>query len=285
MLAKIILICKLIGSIFTFSSRGLSFAIHSRIHRFTYHGISEPRKIVIIGASFAGYQAACLLANSVPTGYQVVIIEQHSHFNFTWVFPRFCVVEGHEHKALVPYGSFLSKVPRDSYHWIRGTVSKIVPAEHNNDGYVELETGEQVAFAYLLIATGSSASAPSRLTSHDKTNAMQELRDLQNRIKTAQNILVLGGGPAGIEIAADAKAQYPEKTVTLAHSRPTLLNSKFGSRLHSVTVEKLNALGVDLILGERLKILDEQSFGEVELTSGEKIPYDCLVSQVYCKKY
>lgn len=44
----------------------------------------------------------------------------------------------------------------------------------------------------------------------------------------AKNIAVIGGGAVGVELATDIKSYYPEKSVTLVHSRtppPTIWRS------------------------------------------------------------
>lgn len=105
----------------------------------------------------------------------------------------------------------------------------------------------------------------------------QVLRDMQRRLKTANDIVILGGGPAGVELAADSKALYSEKKVTLVHSRTTLLNTRFGSKLHKFATKELEKLGVDLVLGDRLSVVDEKFPGDLVLSSGKKLPCDCLV--------
>jgi hypothetical protein len=72
--------------------------VASTIHRYRYDLVDSPKNNVIVGASFAGYHTAVGLANSVPAGYQVVVIEKSSHFQFTRVFPRFSVINGHNTK-------------------------------------------------------------------------------------------------------------------------------------------------------------------------------------------
>lgn len=273
----LLLIGKVLGLMLAFSYNRLHLGITTWLHRLTYRRVPEPRNIVIIGASFSGYQVAYCLANSVPTGYQVVIIEKNSHFQFTWVFPRFCVVEGHEHKAFVPYGPFLSGAPQSSYRWVKSQVERIKAAENGEGGHVQLRSGERIAFEYLVLATGLSAGPPSRLGLKEKQEGIQVLRDVQKRLKTANDIVILGGGPAGVELAADTKALYSEKKVTLVHSRTTLLNTRFGSKLHKFATKELEKLGVDLVLGDRLSVVDEELPCDLILSSGKKLPCNCLV--------
>lgn len=58
------------------------------------------------------------------------------------------------------------------------------------------------------------------------------------------------------------------------HSHETLLNAHFGASMRQHVLTELETLGVCVILGERLSMSET---GEVTLSTGEKIPCDCLV--------
>lgn len=149
-------------------------------------------------------------------------------------------------------------------------------------GFVVLRSGQRIKYEYLVVATGSVAGLPSRVGREDKADGIQLFREMQDRIQAAKDVVVLGGGPAGVEIAADAKALYPEKNVTLLHSQKRLMNASFGPKMHEVAVKELEKLGVNLVLGERAQIPDDtETVGEIILNSGKRIPYDCLVRSSY----
>ncbi|KAK1139224.1 hypothetical protein N8T08_001154 [Aspergillus melleus] len=253
MLAKILLVCKALGLTFQQIYTHLSLALSPRLHRLTYRSVEHPRNVVVIGASFAGYHAARCLASSLPTGYRVVIIEKNTHLQVTWVLPRFSVVRGHEHKAFIPYGSYLSTVPRGSYEWMRDTAEQILVDDYGR-GKVQLRLGEAIDFEYLVIATGASAALPSRVGVTTKREGLELLTVEQDKLAVATDVIVLGGGPAGIELAGDAKSRYPEKNVTLVHSRKSLLNDNFGPTLAKRAFEELVNVGVSVKLEERANV-------------------------------
>ncbi|CZR65582.1 uncharacterized protein PAC_15482 [Phialocephala subalpina] len=111
---------------------------------------------------------------------------------------------------------------------------------------VSLRSGNEIDYAYLVIATGSWGG---------KSN----------------DVVVLGGGPAGVELAADAKEYYPHKNVTLIHSRKQLLQN-FDAKLHHVAIKTLQELGVNVMLGERLSA-DAQGEADLSLHTRQTIPY------------
>ncbi|KGO60944.1 FAD-dependent pyridine nucleotide-disulfide oxidoreductase [Penicillium expansum] len=264
-----ILIFKFVRVVFVAVGNAINRKIASTIHRYRYNLVDPPKNIVIIGASFAGYHAAKLLANSVPTGYQIVVIEKSSHFQFTWVFPRFSVVNGHEHKAFIPYGPFLKGAPKGSWRMIQDTVLEVSPRT------ISLQSGVKLDYEFLVLATGSQASSPSRLNVNEKNEGIKVLQSLQNQIRKASDMVIVGGGPAGVELATDVKSVNPHKNVTLIHSRKTLL-SNFGTKVHDVALEALEGFGVCVILGERVQTHSEDN-GSVVLGTGAEIPCDLLV--------
>lgn len=83
-------------------------------------------------------------------------------------------------------------------------------------------------------------------------------------------------------MATDIKDRYPEKSVTLIHSRLQLMNT-FHPRLHEIVLDRCNELGINLILGDRVKVppsgfpTDPTSIFDVELTSGRKVSTNLAV--------
>lgn len=90
-------------------------------------------------------------------------------------------------------------------------------------------------------------------------------------------------------MASDIKDYYPNKSVTLIHSRTQLMN-RFHPKLHEMVAERLHELGVEVILNDRVKIPEGgfpsngQTF-DVELTSGRKVPADFVVSIHFLRSY
>lgn len=250
--------------------------------------LPQTKNIVIIGGNFAGHYVARSLLRHLPrrsrSPFRVVVVEPSSHFNFTWVFPRYSVLPGHEHKAFIPYDAFLSRrssspspsSPSSSsspmLRWIRDWATEITPK------HVVLKGGERIPYAYLVVATGSSVESglPSRANETDKRAAMRRLRDLQDGIRRAGRVVVVGAGAAGVELAADARSLYPGKSVALVHSRDAVMH-RFGPKLQARALAELRGLGVEVVLGERVVGEDVDGSGTVTLRSGRVMGCDYLV--------
>jgi NADH dehydrogenase FAD-containing subunit len=271
MLRTLLIISKVLFAAIPLIQRQLTRDLHAFLHRRTYKPVANPQNVVVIGGSYGGLWLAKQLANSLPTGYRVVLIEKRSHFNFTWIFPRVSVVENHEHKAFVPYGPGLAGLPEGSLLFKRGVANSM------DEKSVTLQDGATIEYKFLAIATGSTGAEPWGSDLEDKREGIDAFQKMQNKIRAAKNLLVVGGGAVGVELAADVKDMYPEKTVTLVHSREKLLNS-FGPKLHEYAMAELLESGVDVYLGERVteNFVDGVA-GFVSLKSGVQVYFDLLV--------
>ncbi|GKU12367.1 unnamed protein product [Fusarium langsethiae] len=232
------------------------------------------KNIVIVGASFAGWWAIQTLANYLPhgSGYQIVVIEPNSHFQFSWVIPRFCVVEGHEDKAFIPYDRWRKGMPPGLVQWVKGRVVS------TSQTHVKLQAGEEIPYEYLVVATGSEVEEglPSRVNHTEKGEGVRRLREMQAAVKAAKSIVVVGGGAAGVEVATDAKDLYPEKKVTIVHSRDALMH-RFGKDLQEEALKWMKQLEVDVILGERV-VAEDANAGTVTLRSGTVLECDKFIN-------
>lgn len=203
------------------------------------------------------------------------MIEKNSNFNFTWLWPRMVAVPGHNHKSFIPYPDKPAGAPEGIFTFIQGTVDKI------EEDRVTLVSGENINYSHLCVATGSSPRFPQGLAPSSKSASVEYFGNLQNQVKTAQRIVLVGGGPVGVEIATDAKTRYPKKDVVLIHSRDRLANN-FGRRVHEAAMTACNDLKIRMCLDERPAVPADttHSQGSLVLKSGEKIEYDLLVSKL-----
>ena len=280
MFEKATLIAKLVGYSVVLIWGEISHAFNAFLvrRRAQWFGATpaadRTRNIVIVGASFAGYHVARLVARSLPPNspYRVVVVEPNSHLHFTWVLLRFCVVKGHENQAFIPYGGYVAGAPDGAIRWVTGRATSVTRRA------VTVEGGEDIPYDMLVIATGSKVKEglPSRLNCTDRNEGMERMRAMQDGIAAAQTIVVVGGGAAGVELATDAKALYPEKKITLIHSRSAVMH-RFGRILQVAAKEGLEKLGVEVVLEDR--VVAEDAVGKVvTLQSGRTIPCDFFAS-------
>lgn len=159
--------------------------------------------------------------------------------------------------------------------------------EELRENEVELGSGQIFKFDYVVIATGARQAPPAKLLSSTKREECDELQDLQKAIREAGSIALVGGGAVGVQLAGDIKTFYPEgKRVTLIHSRSELLNSFESSSLHEYVVEKLQKLGVEVVLSERPDLGDRKEGQRWEAKTlrfkdGREEAFDLVVSLTF----
>ncbi|KAJ7929931.1 FAD/NAD-P-binding domain-containing protein [Mycena leptocephala] len=230
--------------------------------------------ILVIGGSYVGLKFIDTIAPEVYQTHNTVLLEKNSHFEHIFAFPRLGVIPINPNKAFVPYDNAFHAAPPGSTSLVRGVASQILSDK------VVLQSGESVPYEYLVMATGTGFPP---LRSRTKVDGIEFSKALQARVKESDRIVVVGGGAYGVQLATDAKEFHPSKSVTLIHSRDQILN-RFHPELHSVIMKRLSALGIQVILGQRVKMPPTGQFPitgpsyNVELADGRLIPADVAIA-------
>ena len=82
---------------------------------------------------------------------------------------------------------------------------------------------EEVGFDYAVLTTGSRCVASSiKAEVPTELERRRQIVEATGRIKRARRIVVAGGGPVGVETAAELSEAYPHLEVTLLHGVPKL---------------------------------------------------------------
>jgi 3-phenylpropionate/trans-cinnamate dioxygenase ferredoxin reductase subunit len=148
---------------------------------------------------------------------------------------------------------------------------------------VRLKSGEDLPYAWLVLATGARArrlpSLPESLANVAVLrNAADALR-VRSLITQAQHITVLGGGFIGLEIAATARALG--KTVTVLEAAPRLLMRSVSPELAEHVAQTHRANGIDLRLSVAVGGFEIEGDRLLALTvDGQREAVDLLVSGI-----
>lgn len=65
---------------------------------------------------------------------------------------------------------------------------------------------------------------------------------------------IIGGGPTGVETAAEIAYKYPDKEVVLIHNKDVLVSKNLTDKSQNVIRSTLSEMGVEVVLGD-VKIL------------------------------
>ncbi|KAF7305705.1 FAD/NAD(P)-binding domain-containing protein [Mycena chlorophos] len=232
------------------------------------------KTIVVVGGSYCATYLIDALASKVHKTHRIVMIERHSHLQAS----KITTVPGFAQKAFVPYTNAFHEpqTPRDSVEVVHGVVERVLP------GRVVLSAGEEIEYEFLVMATGTGHPERSDggLEMTEKLSSVRRYEALERRMKDARDVVVVGGGAWGIQLAFDTKEFYPDKNVTLVHSRTQMLN-RFHPKLHDIVMARAVELGVDLVLGQRVKVppggFPVAGPSQVELEDGRTLHADIAI--------
>lgn len=230
-------------------------------------------RIVIIGAGFAGLKLAQKLIGS---GYQIVIIDKNNYHQFQPLFYQVATAGIEPSSILFPLRKIFQK-QKDVY-------VRVAEVYSVDTAKKELHTSlDTVWYDYLVIATGASSnffgmknmeefaipmkSASEAMAMRNRLLQTFEkavtLRD-QNVRKALMNIIVVGGGPTGVEVAgaiAEMKKfvlpkDYPDLNfdlmqITLIEGSSTLLNG-MSQHASEKALYYLGKIGIKVMLNTRV---------------------------------
>ncbi len=149
------------------------------------------------------------------------------------------------------------------------------------------EAGTEISYGRLIFATGSVPIVPTFIKGYDLDNVelipknYNYIAGLKERILAAKNIVVIGGGFIGAEVAEQI-AKHEDKKVTLVEIQDHCLGQAFSPDFAALADENLEKAGVNVLTGNTV----EQLIGmngkvqSVKLKSGKIIEADMVISAI-----
>ncbi|PAN41308.1 hypothetical protein PAHAL_8G034300 [Panicum hallii] len=212
-------------------------------------------RVVIVGGGIAG----ALLAKTLQNHADVVLIDPKEYFEIPWANLRAKVDPAALERTVLPHADYL-------------THAKVVTAfaVGIDDSVVITSIGRAVAYDFLVVATGRTCNRPQKQS--DRLEMFQ--RD-KERIDAAESVLIVGGGPIGVELAAEIVMKSPEKRVTIVHGGPRLLKV-MGARASAKALEWLRSKHVTVLLDQTVDLAGATPETRVFTTStGETVEANC----------
>ncbi|AZQ32751.1 oxidoreductase [Streptomyces cyaneochromogenes] len=173
--------------------------------------------VLVIGGGYAGVR----LAKRLDATARVTLVDRKDVFFHRIASLRAGVRPDWSFTPFIPYDRLLTNG--------RVVVGKAVRID-TTEREVVLATGERLPYDVLVIATGADYPEPARFTGTTAEEAAKSFAGHQQQIAGAGHVLVVGGGPSGVELSAEIRLARPDARVTLAHSGPELLHSTGSTR-------------------------------------------------------
>lgn len=229
-------------------------------------------KIVIYGGGIAGAP----LAKSLSAAFQITLVDPLDFFEIPMAAPRHLVRPSYAEQAIIPFAQCLPGVEH-----VRGKLVELTP----NGGLVEDANGNRtlVSGDISVLATGSRfANELVRPREGTAANRTSFYASVAQRVAEATRILVVGGGPIGVEISGEISQNFPDKSITLVEAGPRLLaGTTAKAAAHAAAV--LQGRGVHIVLNEKLDGAERPSDnvlaggGTAVTNAGRSIDYDLIL--------
>ncbi|KAF7823201.1 apoptosis-inducing factor-like protein A-like [Senna tora] len=216
----------------------------------------DAQRVVVVGGGVAG----SVVAKSLQFLAHVTLVDPKEYFEIPWaclrsmVEPSFAERSVIKHREYFTNGDIVISAAADL------TESEVITAD-----------GRRIPYDYLVIATGhADPTLPTTLP--DRLN--QYVSDCE-KIKAANSVLIVGGGPTGVELAGEIAVDFPEKKVTLVHNGPRLMEF-VGPKASDKTLKWFESKKVDVKLEQRVDLNSISDGGKTFQTSvGDSIEADC----------
>jgi len=176
--------------------------------------------VVIIGCGYAGLQLASDLKTA---GVKFTVIEPKEYFHHCVAALRAAVVPDWVARTAIP----LSEAFGSSY--VQGRVVKLNPEEK----MVSLEDGQNISFSHCVISVGSLGPRPARSTKVSVSELEADCKAFSDAVGEANNILLVGGGPVGVELAGEIVEQHKHKNITIVTASEKLVTADFDEKFQN----------------------------------------------------
>ena len=198
--------------------------------------------IVIIGGGFCG----SLCARKLEKKFNVTLIDTTEYFEFTPSVPN----------ALCDstYGDKIQVLHKNYLKYAKVIISKV---DYIGDEYVRIK-GREIPYDYLIISTGSSYNLPFKSSSVSTVSRSEDLLKIYKKIEKAGDILVIGGGVVGVEVAAEL-AINTNKKITLVHPHDRLMQ-RYPEKVSEYAMNFLKKRKCRVILNNYVKKNRKNSF-------------------------
>ncbi|CDS10297.1 hypothetical protein LRAMOSA02973 [Lichtheimia ramosa] len=219
--------------------------------------MTAKKNIIIVGGGYGGIGSARTLEKRIANNdnYRIILIEKREFFYHAVAAPRTLVEDV---KNMIPY-SGLFKHKKNQV--VQASVVKLEPNQILLDR--EFEGSYQVPFAFLIIATGTSHPDPFKLSTTTLEESTKRLAQIRHQVKEAQSIVIVGGGPTGIELSGEIREAYKHKKITLVHRGSQLLSKEIADKPRMKVLEKMRQNNVHVILNDTVPSLPTEHHASV----------------------
>jgi apoptosis-inducing factor 2 len=236
--------------------------------------MSEARKeIVIIGSGYAGVETYKQLDKKKLNNVNITLISKTNYFYHNVASPRAIV----DTKIAEDICLKLDRIIKgNDRQFILGSVLSIDEnASTVTFNKIESNQNDSIKFDYLVLALGSAYASPFHSSEYDRSKQIDLIKDYNDKIKSANKILIVGGGAVGVELAGELKTDFPNKNVTIVTNGNRLVPSMSES-FSTKALNILNQKHVETIFNDKINLTNVENFQttKIKTENGKEIEFD-----------
>ena len=225
----------------------------------------EKVDVLIIGGSAAGLVAGMTAKSKNPTK-RVMLIRKEEKVMIPCGIPYIYGALGNSEDNILPDAGLVSL-------GVEIVVDAVTEIDKDNR-QCKTESGREVEFEKLIIATGSQPFKPTWLKGSDLKNVFTIPKDknyldqLLNSMNQFENVVVVGAGFIGVEISDEMNKAG--KKVTLIEIQDHILGMAFDEEFARQAEENLKSRGVEILTSAAIESINgEGAVSSIKLTTGE----------------
>jgi len=226
--------------------------------------------VVIIGCGYAGLQLASHLKTA---GVKFTVIEPKEYFHHCVAALRAAVDPAWVARTAIP----LSETFGSSY--LQGRVVGLDTGEKE----VSLEGGQRISFSHCVISVGSLGPHPARSTKVTVSELETDCKSLSEAVAAAKNILIVGGGPVGVELAGEIVEKHKDKNITIVSRSDKLITPDFDEKFQNSIKSIIEQNNAKIKIGDvrnHQTLVKNQNLQQIVEVDDEKIEADLVISCV-----
>ena len=228
---------------------------------------------MLVGGGHAHLETLLNLGEFTRRGHSVTLISPSPHHYYSGMGPG--MLSGIYRPREVRFNVRRMAEDRDAVY-LQDAVEGIDPSGH----YLSLRSGRKIRYGIVSFNTGSEIGTGAAVSSGANVFPVKPINNLlraRNRIlhwspDRREHIVVAGGGPAGVEISANAWKIIHDHRIDAGITLITgsHLMERFPPRVRNLCSASLQRKGIRIIEGNPLKALEE---GSALLGDGQRLPF------------
>ncbi len=231
--------------------------------------------VIIIGESAAGVPVATTARKYYPNK-TILMIRDVQNVPIPCGIPYIYGTAHDPMKNLIPVGNIEKGNKLDA---LVARVTKI----NRTSKTVTTDANEEIGYDKLVLATGSKPIIP-RIKGVDLNNVFVIKKDpaylqtIYDKLATTKDVVVIGGGFIGCEMAEEIKKNNSDFNVSIVEMQNHLLKLVYDEELCVLAEEALSSQDIDILLNEQVVELEgDKEVKTVKLASGKVLKADMVI--------